>query len=141
MYIKFFLFFFFFTFLFGKPEKLIRLVDLLEDNTYIPIRLGQVFIIEIEGNPSEGKVWILNEPSLLISRNLIRPLNIDEKNSTKFYFSKTESDFSNGFYHFKFKASKKNNGYEEITFIYKFNDKIIQKTIHVHIISQPKTDL
>jgi len=141
MYNKFFLFFFFFSFLFAKPEKLIKLIDLLDDDTYIPIRQGQIFIIEIEGNPSEGKVWTVYEPKLLISRNLIKPLNLDNSNSTTFYHSKTDSDFSNGFYHFKFKSSKKNTGYEEITFIYKFNQKTIQKTIHIHIVSQPKTEL
>lgn len=141
MYNKIFSFFLIFHLINANSEKLIKLVDLLDDETYIPIRQGQIFIIEIEGNPTEGKVWMVDEPKLLLSRNLIHPLNLDENNSCTFYSSHTDSDFSNGFYHFKFKASKRNMGYEEIKFVYKDTKKRIQKTVHLHIISQPKTDL
>lgn len=122
-------------------EKIIKLIDLLDDDNYIPIRNGQIFIIEIEGNPSEGKTWQLDNPSRFASNRLIKPVNLEKDNSAVFYQSHTSSDFSNGFYHFKFKASKRNTGHEEITFVYKDKTRSISKTVNVHIISQVRIDL
>jgi predicted secreted protein len=124
-----------------SSERIIKLTDLLDDDNYIPIKQGQIFTIEVEGNPSEGKVWSVEDSKRLISANIVKPLNLNKDNTVTFYQSHTENSFSNGFYHFKFKASKRSTGHEEITFVYKENDKIIQKTVNLLIISQPKIDL
>ena len=141
MFIKLTLIYLIFHFFTAKSEKLIKLIDLLDSDSYIPVKRGQIFIIEIEGNPSEGKVWTVDDPKRLISSNLINPLNLDDNNSSPFYNSEVQSDFANGFYHFKFKSSKRNFGHEQITFVYKNKDRIIKKTINIHIINQPRMDL
>jgi len=137
----FFLFLFIFIFFSVKSEKLFRLVDLLDKDSYIPIRQGEVFIIEVEGNPSQNRVWSVEDPKTLISRDLIFPLNLDEHDSCTFYISETKSNFANGIYHFRFITSKRNLGHEEITFVFKTVNQRIQKTINIHIINQPKIDL
>ena len=90
----FFLFLFIFIFFSVKSEKLFRLVDLLDKDSYIPIRQGEVFIIEVEGNPSQNRVWSVEDPKTLISRDLIFPLNLDEHDSCTFYISETKSNFA-----------------------------------------------
>ena len=134
---------FFLLFAFVNTEKLIKLSDILDDDTYVPIRKGEIFIIEIEGNPSEGKIWKVDNPQRLLIDNLLKPLNLNEDNTCTFYQSKAESGFANGFYHFKFETSDKNIGHEQITFTFEdtINNKIIQKTIRLHIINYAKKDL
>ena len=129
-------------------ERVIKLSDFKEENSYLPVRRGQTFTIEIEGNPSRGRIWKIDEPEKLTINSLITPTNIDKNNTAIFYSSKgDESNYSNGFYHFQFKASNSTTGHEKINFAFydtneeKSKQKAIKKSINIHVVEPPKRDL
>ena len=127
-------------------ERVIKLSDFKEENSYLPVKRGQTFIIEIEGNPTRGRIWRLEEPEKLTISNLLRPINLDKENSTIFYSSKgDQSNFSNGFYHFHFQAADSMTGHEKIQFLYfdtnEPKSKPIKKSINIHVVDPLKRDL
>lgn len=129
-------------------ERIIKLSDFKEENSYLPVKRGQTFTIEIEGNPSRGRIWKVDEPEKLAINNLLFPVNLDKDQSAVFYSSKgDQSNFSNGFYHFQFRASNHSNGHEKINFVFvdtneeKSKQKVIKKSINIHVVDPPKRDL
>ena len=142
-------FFFLITVVFANSaisERVIKLSDFKEENSYLPVKRGQLFTIEIEGNPSRGRIWRVDEQDKLTINNLLVPINLDKDNTTIFYSSKGEQ-YSNGFYHFQFRATNTTTGSEKIVFAYydtnqpKSNHKQIKKSINIHVVDPPKRDL
>lgn len=126
-------------------ERIIKLSDFKDENSYLPVKRGQTFTIEIEGNPSRGRIWKLEEPEKLNINALLFPTNLDKNNSAVFYSSKSDqSNYSNGFYHFQFKATNNSTGHEKINFaFYDTNveiskQKAIKKSINIHVVDPPK---
>ena len=102
--------------------KIIKLSEIDGKNSYVPLRAGTKFIIEIDGNPDTGKVWFLDSPQLLEYQNLLKPLNLDNYNSADYYQNPNPEKHVgvDGIYHFKFETSLVNHGMATITFIYKY---------------------
>ncbi len=95
------------TICYTDEYRKIKLEDITLDS-YVPVKIGQKVIIEIEGNPTTGFIWILSNPEHL---RKVKTLNLDDKNSAE-YFTRTESDGklgSKGVYHFKFEAKEMGN--------------------------------
>ena len=129
-----------------NSERVIKLSDFKEENSYLPVKRGQTFTIEIEGNPSRGRIWKLDEPEKLTINSLLSPVNIDKNHSAVFYSSKgDQSNYSNGFYHFQFKATNESTGHEKISFAFldtnESKQKVIKKSINIHVVDPPKRDL
>lgn len=131
----------------NPDERIIKLKDLDLENkeTYIPVKSGQFFTIELEGNPSTGYGWFVEDPEKLEREGLLKAKNLDKNNSGE-YYRKEEEIFSTenepirlgggGIYHFKFLAEK--NGHEEITFIYKRpwdNTDQVKKTLNIKVVN------
>jgi predicted secreted protein len=129
-------------------ERIIKLSDFKEENSYLPVKRGQTFTIEIEGNPNRGRIWKVEDPEKLNINALLFPTNLDKNNSAVFYSSKSDqSNYSSGFYHFQFKATNSSTGHEKINFaFYDTNEgitkqKVIKKSINIHVVDPPKRDL
>jgi predicted secreted protein len=88
----------------NNEYRKVKLQDVTEDS-YVPLKIGQKVIIEVEGNPTTGYIWILSNPNHL---KKVKPLNLDEKNSTEYYSTNTTIG-AGGIYHFKFKAEEVGN--------------------------------
>jgi predicted secreted protein len=142
----------------AEENRIIRLKELNLDSkeTYVPVKSGHNFTIELEGNPTTGYSWFLETPEKLEKEGLLIPKNLNDKNSGEYYrrneVDKNKNEVnklgSGGIYHFKFLAGEK-NGHEEITFIYKRPWKtdaeasnLIKKSINVKVVNIDKqTDL
>jgi predicted secreted protein len=129
-------------------DRVIKLSDFKDDNSYLPVKRGQTFTIEIEGNPTRGRIWKIDEPEKLKFNSLLTPINIDKDNSAIFYSSKgDQSNYSNGFYHFQFQATNASTGHEKINFAFydtneeKSKQKVVKKSINIHVVDPPKRDL
>ena len=131
----------------SEEDRIIRMKELNLDSkeTYIPVKSGQKFTIEIEGNPSTGYSWFLETPEKIERSGLLKATNLNKHNSGDYYRSselnKNETEVlrvgSGGLFHFKFLAGEK-SGHEEITFIYKRpwdEEDQIKKTIIVKVIN------
>jgi predicted secreted protein len=133
----------------AKDEfRIINIDDLKGEGSYIPVKSGQKFIIEMEGNPTTGFSWFLEHPEKL-NRELIIPLNLNEKNSAEFYRKTSEKENemkilgSGGIYHFKFQTHPTNSGDEVLHFVYKrpwTNENEIRKSINIKVVN-PNSDL
>ena len=106
--------------------RIVKLNDFSGENSYLPVKCGQKFIIEIAGNPTTGYVWTLEGSSENDLEKLVTPLNLNEKNSAEYYSNNKQSSDNEimrvgvgGIYHFKFQAHETKSGHAELTFIYK----------------------
>lgn len=129
-------------------DRIIRLkeLNLSDEETYIPVKSGQNFTIELEGNPTTGYSWFLATPEKLQESNLLKPTNLKENNSGDYYqMGSANKDNENeirrvgagGIFHFKFLAGE-NSGHEKLTFIYKrpwTDEGQIQKSINVKVVN------
>ncbi len=109
----------------------IRLEDVTQDS-YIPVKIGQKVLIEIEGNPTTDYIWILSNPNHL---RKVKSLNLDEKNSAE-YYSGENLIGSGGFYHFKFEAVEIGND----VLIFKYqrpwdNEGAKSKSVNIIVVS------
>ena len=133
--------------------RTIKIEDLDHDLHYIPLRNGEKFIIEIEGSPSTGFIWTLDDlnlkHSLANTLPLIQAINLDKNRSAVFYRKPHKEDkdhlkSSEGIYQFKFKVNDENRtGHETISFNLKNIDThegITEKKVNISV-SNPKTDL
>jgi len=131
-----------------EEERIIRLkeLNLSDEETYIPVKSGQNFTIELEGNPTTGYSWFLATPEKLQDSNLLKPTNLKENHSGD-YFQLGTSNKNNeseikrvgagGIFHFKFLAGE-NNGHEKLTFVYKrpwAEEGKIEKSINVKVVN------
>ncbi len=130
-----------------EEDRIIRLkeLDLSADETYIPIKSGQNFVIELEGNITTGYSWFLGTPEKLQESNLLRPINLKENHSGDYYSigdtKKNDQEIkrlgAGGIFHFKFLAGEK-TGHEKLTFIYKrpwSEEGKIEKSVNVKVVN------
>jgi len=151
----FFIYFSFVNFsLCHEEDRIIRLkeLNLSDEETYIPVKSGQKFTIELEGNITTGYSWFLETPEKLQESNLLKPLNLKENYSADYYTlgsNKNEQEEikrlgSGGIFHFKFLAGE-NNGHEKLVFVYKrpwSDEDKIQKSPHIKVVNlKDKKDL
>jgi predicted secreted protein len=128
--------------------RIINIKDFQGEGSYLPLKSGQKFIIELEGNPTTGYSWFLEDVEKL-NKELINPLNLNERNSAD-YYSKTQQNENNpsesemkvlgggGIYHFKFQAHHTNNGSEVLNFVYKrpwTQENEVRKSINVKVVN------
>jgi len=137
-----------------EEDRIIRLreLNLNDEETYIPVKSGQKFTIELEGNPTTGYSWFLEMPEKLQETNLLKPINLKENNAGEYYSIGNQNNKEEeiqrvgggGIFHFKF-LSGENNGHEKLTFVYKrpWNEEgKIQKSINVKVVNlNDKKDL
>ena len=137
-----------------EEDRIIRLkeLNLSDEETYIPVKSGQKFTIELEGNITTGYSWFLATPEKLEESNLLKPTNLKENHSAEYYTigDKTNNDQEvrrmgvGGIFHFKFLAGEK-SGHEKLTFVYKrpwSEEDKIQKSINVKVVNfDDKKDL
>ena len=132
-------------------ENEFRIINIndFQGDSYLPLKTGQKFIIELEGNPTTGYQWFLDDVHK-INKELVSPLNLNESNSADYYKRNDieESEIKRvgggGVYHFKFQAHESNSGSEVLTFIYKrpwTNEGQIKKTINLKVINKKENDL
>lgn len=132
-------------------QRIVKIKDInLSDDTYIPVKTGQEFIIELEGNPTTGYSWFLLNPEKLNQENLLKATNLDKNNSGEFYSANsTENEEirrmgAGGIFHFKFLAGEI-TGHEIITFIYKrpwTEEDKIHKSVNIKVVKlDDKKDL
>ncbi len=130
-----------------EEDRIIRLkeLNLSDQETYIPLKSGQKFTIELEGNPTTGYSWFLHTPEKLQESNLLKPLNLKDNNTGDYYSlgnknnkqEEIERVGTGGIFHFKFIAGKK-NGHEKLSFIYKrpwSEEDRIKKSINVKVVN------
>ena len=112
--------------------RVVKLADFVENGSYLPVKSGEDFIIEIEGNPSTGYKWALENAEVVAKNKVLFPLNLDTNGSGLFYNSNKEKSMLNGIYHFHFNTKKQGN--EKLIFsYYKESQQSIKKTIEIHV--------
>jgi predicted secreted protein len=108
-----FLFFFFFLpkilITFPQNARIVKLADFVENSSYLPIRKNDQFILEVEGNPTTGYKWYLENAELVAKNKILFPLNLDNNGSGVFFNSSKEKNLINGIYHFHFLAKQQGN--------------------------------
>lgn len=138
------------TTLLTNEDRIIRLKDIEGENSYIPVRGGQKFTIEIEGNPTTGYQWQLELPEKLTNKKMIKPINLKENNTSDYYTRQRMSEDEvhalgvGGIYHFKFQANEEKEGMEELTFIYKrpwTDEDQIQKKVNLKVVKLDNDEL
>ena len=131
-----------------EEDRIIRLkeLNLSEEQTYIPVKSGQNFTIELEGNPTTGYSWFLATPEKLQELKLLKPTNLNENHSGEYYQMGSQNKHNEdeirrvgvgGIFHFKFLAGE-NSGHEKLSFIYKrpwTDEGQIQKSISVKVVN------
>jgi predicted secreted protein len=126
--------------------RLIKLSDLSDENSYIPVKAGQKFTLELEGNPTTGYQWFVHNKLLLDENKTLKALNLDGYNVGEYYRKPNSGDRQmvgvGGYYHFKFEATKP--GYENVTFVYKraYSDEgEIYKNVNIHVVEDDRNEL
>lgn len=128
--------------------RIININDFKGEGTYLPVKSGQKFIIELEGNPTTGYGWFLEDTEKL-NKQLLTPLNLDDKNSAEFYRrhsdNQTETETQRvgvgGLYHFKFQASQTQSGDQVLTFVYKRSwtaENEVRQSINIKVVNPDK---
>ena len=113
-------------------RRIIKLSDFLEQASYLPVKNGEEFIIEVEGNPSTGYKWYLDNAEIVAKNKVLFPFNLDSQASGLFYNSHKDSSINNGIYHFHFSAKKPGN--EKLVFAYyKQPKERVDKIIEIHV--------
>lgn len=128
-------------------------LNLNEEETYIPVKSGHKFTIELEGNITTGYLWFLDKSEKLAESGLIKPTNLKENSNTVEYYQIGNNKINSqeirklgagGIFHFSFLAGEK-SGHEKLTFIYKrpwSEQEKIEKSINVKIVNlNSKNDL
>jgi predicted secreted protein len=123
----------------GSEFRLIKISETEEDNTYIPVKAGSKFILELAGNPTTGFNWVIENKDKLFSNKLITPINLDERDSAEYYKAPSDPNIlgSGGFYHFKFLVSEDVSGDEVINFVHKrpwTDEDSVKKTINIKVV-------
>ncbi len=123
--------------------KIISIHDKGQDGSYNVVKPGQKFIIEIDGNPTTGYVWFLEQPEKL-NRDIVAPMNLKDNNSADYYQHPNEEMMAGvgGIYRFKFQAGFDHFGSADLNFIYKRSwesDIDRKRVVHIHI-SGPEHD-
>ncbi len=131
-----FLFFFFFLlkthFTLPQNARVVKLADFVENSSYLPIRKNDEFILEVEGNPTTGYKWYLENAEIVAKNKILFPLNLDSNGSGVFFTSNKEKNLINGIYHFQFIAKEQGN--EKLVFsYYKDPKERIKKVVEVHV--------
>lgn len=106
------------------------------ENSYLPVRPGQKFIIEGKGNKTKGYSWVLSNSERLLSDGIVIPLNLDDSQSGDYYHhhDPEQREFTEGIFHFKFEASQEKMGMQKLEFLYKKNDSNeVQATKNINI--------
>jgi predicted secreted protein len=117
--------------------RTVKLAD-ITDNSYVPIQTNNKIIFEVEGNPTTGYIWTIGNTDKLKEDRIIKPSNLDEKNSGVFYKSPSEKIGVGGVYHFEFETNEK-QGHEIIQFMYKrpwTDEGKIIKNVNVNVVQQ-----
>lgn len=131
-----------------EEDRIIRLkeLNLSDEETYIPVKSGQNFTIELEGNPTTGYSWFLATPEKLQESKLLKPTNLKENNAGDYYqmgsqHKNNEQEIRRvgvgGIFHFKFLGGE-NSGHEKLSFVYKrpwTDEGQIQKSINVKVVN------
>jgi len=115
--------------------RVIKLKDLDPELSYIPVTIGEKFIVEIEASPeSTGFIWTLESLDLgpashnrqaVETLNLVHPLNLDEHHEGEFFKrpksnNNNDKDAHEGVYHFEFKVNTEGHtGSETLSFIHR----------------------
>ncbi len=119
----------------------------LEEDSYLPLTLGQKFIIELDGNPTTGYSWTLEDPQYLNS-SLLKTIDLKENNGGEYYKKHTDEDSEfkrvggGGYYHFKFQVGEI-EGFHKLNFVYKrawTDEDKIKKTVSLKFV-KPNKDL
>lgn len=128
----------------NSEYRIINLGNITTENAYIPVISGQKFILELEGNPTTGYSWFLENHEALMASKLITPENLTENNSGEFYRKPKDSTENEvrrvgvgGIFHFKFSTNADLEGQEDITLVYKRpweQDISIKKTISLKVV-------
>lgn len=129
--------------------RVININEFQTEGSYLPVRGGQKFIIELDGNPTTGYSWFLENVEKLNNQLLI-PLNLNDKNSADFYKKTPGPGEENearklgvgGIYHFKFHANEVNSGDEVLHFVYKrpwSTENEVRKTINIKVVNPHST--
>ena len=129
---------------FANDFRVININEFQSEGSYLPLKSGQKFIIELEGNPTTGYAWFLENTEKL-NKELLTPLNLNEKNSADFYKkspSPGEGEAkvlgAGGIYHFKFEAHSVNSGDEVLNFVYKrpwTSESEVRKSINIKVVN------
>jgi predicted secreted protein len=123
--------------------RIININDFQGEGSYLPLKTGQKFIIELEGNPTTGYYWFLDETEK-INKELITPLNLNEKNSAEYYSINSQDDSEmkrvggGGIFHFKFQVHDVNSGSDVLNFVYKrpWTNKLeVRKKINLKVVN------
>lgn len=115
-----------------QNSRIVKLSDFVENSSYLPIRKNDEFILEVEGNPSTGYKWYLENAELVAKNRILFPLNLDNNGSGIFFNSNKEKNLINGIYHFHFLAKEQGN--EKLVFsYYKDSKERIRKVVEVHV--------
>ena len=122
-------------------DRVVKLKDLDSEMAYLPVKLGEKFIIEIEGTPSSGFLWTVEDLGYrhsLEALELIECMNLDENHAGEYYnYPKGHTNKESGVYHFHFRVNNKGHtGSETINFILrKPETKVgaIEKHLYIHV--------
>ena len=127
----------------NEEFRKINIKDFEGDQSYLPLKAGQKFIIELEGNPTTGYMWYLEETEK-INKELLTTLNLKENNTGEYYKRQPQENDPEivrfgieGIFHFKFQASETNFGEEVLRFVYKrswTNEGEVRKRINLKIV-------
>jgi predicted secreted protein len=120
-------------------------IDLFNEESYLPLKNNQKFIVELEGNPTTGFQWYLEND--FSETKIVVPLNLKE-NKTGDYFSQPQDGTTvklgaGGLYHFKFQTHESGKGSDKLRFVYKrhWDDEgQIRKSISIVVINSSKTE-
>jgi predicted secreted protein len=109
----------------------------IEENSYLPMKVGQKIIIEVEGNPTTGYVWMVNNRESIKTNGIISALNLNENGTAEFFNAPSEVVGASGLYQFKFEALGK-QGYEAVEFVHKRPWEDVAnaiKKVNIHVVN------
>jgi hypothetical protein len=119
-------------------ERILKMKDIAK-SSYVPVKLGETFTIEIESDDQEiNHTWILENGVELAKKNIVYPFNLKKDSSVDFYHNIGKERREVGrIYHFKFESKK--SGDVELMFVKKIKDKVVEKKpINIKISNQIK---
>lgn len=115
------------------------------ENSYLPVKPGQKFIIEGKGSKTKGYSWVLSNSERLLEDGIVIPLNLDDSQSGDYYHhhDPEQREYTEGIFHFKFEASNERTGMQKLEFLFKKNDNgevQTSKNININVV-RPHTGL
>lgn len=121
-------------------NKTIKLNTTDPDPYKLTVQKGDCLTLEMEGNPTTGYTWFLEDADSVKKNKIISDTNLDDRDTVEFLSQKTSKDLTvgrGGIYQFRFNASQVGNETLDFVYMRSFSGSVdTRKTVNVNVVAK-----